>query len=267
MLCETNRRRAKAGLRPLVLNAKLSQAARAHAHDMYARRYFDHASPEGKRVLDRVRATGYRGLAFCCGENIAANVASAAQVVSIWMSSPGHRANILLSGGREIGVGIAGAIPHVVQVFSVTPTGPGITGLDDEQTDRPPASGDRKPDGSAARSRALEFGLGWRPSVRAGRAFVRIRVPAPALGRSARVITTPQYRRCRTAQANGPRHCVWEDVGRPHVKRIRLSARQLQIQVRRTAGRRARLALRLVIPAWKRDQISYRRIDEQLSIH
>lgn len=266
VLCETNLRRVKAGLSPLVLNEKLSQAARAHGADMYRRGYFDHASPEGKRVLDRVQATGYRGLKFCCGENIAANIPNAAQVVSIWMSSPGHRANILLANAREIGVGVAGAIPHFVQVFSLAATGPGITGLEDDAGRPPGGSGNPDPDRPRAGSRQLQIGLSWRPSVRAGRAFVRIRVPAGAIGRSARVTTVEQRRRCSGGGAKMASRCAWKPVGQARVKEIRLGRRRLQIQVRRAAGRSARLLLRLVVPAWKRDRVSYRRIDERLII-
>lgn len=268
VLCETNRRRVKAGLDPLVLNAKLSLAARNHASDMSMRNYFDHSSPEGKRSADRARAVGYPGHSFCCGENIAANAASAAQVVSLWMSSPGHRANILLPGAREIGVGVAGAIPHFVQVFSLTSTGPGITGLA-SGPDRPPApapSPEPDTNGSERPTRALKIGLGWRPTPRTRRATVTLRVPAPALGRRGRLTTVEQRRRCRKGRSKTARRCGWERVGRAKARTVRLDSPRLQLQIRRPVRRGARLALRLVVPSWVEDQVTYRRIHEQLVI-
>jgi uncharacterized protein YkwD len=51
-----------------------------------------------------MRRAGYDGRMM--GENIAAGQTSAAAVMDAWMNSPGHRANILNCGYREIGVGL-----------------------------------------------------------------------------------------------------------------------------------------------------------------
>ena len=54
--------------------------------------------PNHNGALDYMRAEGYFGSAW--GENIAwGGIGSASAVVAGWMSSPGHRANIL--GPRE----------------------------------------------------------------------------------------------------------------------------------------------------------------------
>jgi uncharacterized protein YkwD len=129
VLCETNNRRVAEGLAPLRLNAQLVAAARAHAHDMVARGYFAHVTPEGLGPTERAAAQGYVA-AGCCGENIAQGHDSAQHVVESWMDSPGHRANILNGSYQEIGVGVVGAT--YVQVFSDGLLAPGISGLEPE---------------------------------------------------------------------------------------------------------------------------------------
>jgi stress response protein SCP2 len=101
----TNAERAAAGLAPLTVEARLTAAALAHGTDMAARDFFAHESPEGRSVADRVTAAGYAYRIVA--ENIAAGQRDAAEVVTGWMNSPGHRANILNPELRQIGVGRA----------------------------------------------------------------------------------------------------------------------------------------------------------------
>ncbi|MFC4639008.1 CAP domain-containing protein [Deinococcus hohokamensis] len=89
----------------LSLNAQLTQAAQGHAADMAARNYFSHTSLDGRTMADRVEATGYRWSTI--GENIAAGQTSPEEVVSGWLNSPGHCANIMNPAFRELGVGYA----------------------------------------------------------------------------------------------------------------------------------------------------------------
>jgi uncharacterized protein YkwD len=114
-LCLINDERAKHGLEPLASNALLAQAAQAHSADMVARRFFEHAAPDGRTVQDRIRATGFAGgRAASTGENIAwgsGAKSTPAAVVAKWMASPPHRADILRPAFREIGVGIADGAP------------------------------------------------------------------------------------------------------------------------------------------------------------
>jgi uncharacterized protein YkwD len=116
-LCLLNRERTSRGLRPLAQNPLLAQAAQRHAVDMVVRAYFEHTSPDGTTVQDRIRATGYAGgSAASTGENIAWGVgakATPAAMVATWMSSPPHRADILRPAFTEIGVGIAMGVPDV----------------------------------------------------------------------------------------------------------------------------------------------------------
>jgi uncharacterized protein YkwD len=115
-LCLLNRVRSQHGLHPLRLNRKLSRAARRHSRDMVRRRYFAHASLDGRSPFARMRATRYvpRGASWTLGENIgwgSGSLGEPAALVRAWMRSPGHRANILSRRFRDIGIGIALGAP------------------------------------------------------------------------------------------------------------------------------------------------------------
>lgn len=103
MLQMVNRERAAAGLRPLAPDPELTEVARRHSSDMFARGYFSHNTPEGLSPFDRMRAGGvtYR----TAGENLAL-----APTLTIahngLMNSPGHRANILRPEFGRVGIGI-----------------------------------------------------------------------------------------------------------------------------------------------------------------
>lgn len=99
----TNRERTSRGLVALKGNDKLHQAAQAYAEFMAARDKLSHTL-DGN-VWDRIEHVGYSY--STCGENIAWNYTTPAQVMEGWMESTGHRANILNPAFREIGVGIA----------------------------------------------------------------------------------------------------------------------------------------------------------------
>ena len=119
-VCVLNAERARHGLRPLHLNRKLSKAARRHARDMARKNYFSHDSLSGASFVDRIRGTGYlhRAQRWTVAENIAwgsGGRSTPRAIAKAWMQSVGHRANILSSAYREIGVGVvAGAPAHGV---------------------------------------------------------------------------------------------------------------------------------------------------------
>jgi uncharacterized protein YkwD len=106
-----NAERANAGLPPLKLNESLSNASRYHANDMMADVYFNHDTYDvinGSLKLvcntwDRIK--NYYVFDSWAGENIAAGQDTPEAVMSAWMASDGHRANILNPNFREIGVG------------------------------------------------------------------------------------------------------------------------------------------------------------------
>lgn len=106
---EMNRRRAAAGLPRLRLNSTLSAAAGDRARDMFEQRYFDHVAPDGTQPFVWAKSRGYRYSLI--GENLAMGQRSAEQVVDQWMSSPGHRANILGRGFRDAGIAIVPGSP------------------------------------------------------------------------------------------------------------------------------------------------------------
>jgi uncharacterized protein YkwD len=115
-LCLLNRVRARHGLRPFRLNAKLSRAARRHSRDMVRRRYFAHDSLDGRSPFDRMRATHYvpRRASWWLGENIgwgSGSFSEPSAMVRAWMHSPSHRANILSRRFRDIGIGIVARAP------------------------------------------------------------------------------------------------------------------------------------------------------------
>ncbi|MFD9857619.1 CAP domain-containing protein [Streptomyces alboflavus] len=99
-----NAERQKAGCRPLTTNSKLATAAQRHSADMKARNYFSHTSPDGTDPGRRITAAGYRWSTY--GENIARGQQTAKSVMTSWMNSSGHRANILNCSFKELGVGV-----------------------------------------------------------------------------------------------------------------------------------------------------------------
>ncbi|MFA6498447.1 MAG: CAP domain-containing protein [Desulfurivibrionaceae bacterium] len=132
-----NQERKNAGLPDLAWNQTLQQIARDYSQDMATRNFFSHTDPEGRNFVQRYRRAGFKcairkGFFFSRstilgGENIAYNHLSsaivrrngqtmtsedaeeqfAAAVVRQWMTSPGHRRNILTRHYRREGIGVA----------------------------------------------------------------------------------------------------------------------------------------------------------------
>jgi uncharacterized protein YkwD len=115
-LCLLNEQRAAQGLDALAASPVLDRAAGAYAADMVARRFFDHVSPGGGTMLQRLKAAGWVPAgAWTIGENIAwgsGELGTPAAIVDGWMHSPGHRANILNAAFGQIGIGIATGAPQ-----------------------------------------------------------------------------------------------------------------------------------------------------------
>ena len=85
----TNAERQKRGLGILTVNGHLLDNCRRWAGNMANRHSMYHSNMDFG------------------GENVAWNQANAEEVVTAWMNSPGHRANILRPGFKSIGVGMA----------------------------------------------------------------------------------------------------------------------------------------------------------------
>jgi uncharacterized protein YkwD len=103
MLELVNGERVAAGLKPLAPDPELTEVARAHSTDMFARGYFAHVSPEGLSPFDRMTQAGVKFRT--AGENLA--LAPTLQLAHTGlMNSPGHRANILRPEFGRLGIGI-----------------------------------------------------------------------------------------------------------------------------------------------------------------
>jgi uncharacterized protein YkwD len=105
VLARVNSERAAAGCAALTMNDQLIVAAQGQSQDMAEKDFFDHINPDPSRatVSQRAAVAGYSG--SFVGENIAAGYSTAAEVMDGWMSSAGHRANILNCAYSELGVG------------------------------------------------------------------------------------------------------------------------------------------------------------------
>jgi uncharacterized protein YkwD len=105
VLQRVNDERTSYGLTALAPDAGLAEQAAAHACAMIHYGFFDHTNPDtGSTPMDRFAASGFEG--YACGENIAAGQSTPAEVVTGWMNSPGHRANILSAAFTHLGIGI-----------------------------------------------------------------------------------------------------------------------------------------------------------------
>ncbi|WP_327370096.1 CAP domain-containing protein [Streptomyces sp. NBC_01217] len=103
VLALVNQERSKVGCSPVTASASLTALAQDFSDDMAARGFFDHTDPDGQSPWDRASKAGVQGLG---GENIARGQATAQAVMDAWMSSDGHRANILNCDYKTLGVGV-----------------------------------------------------------------------------------------------------------------------------------------------------------------
>ncbi|WP_091493602.1 CAP domain-containing protein [Amphibacillus marinus] len=111
----TNQERAANGLAALAIDESLSSVAREKSNDMARNGYFSHTSPTYGSPFDMMQQFGvnYR----TAGENIAKGQRSPEEVVTAWMNSEGHRANILNPNYTHIGVGFVESGNHWTQLF------------------------------------------------------------------------------------------------------------------------------------------------------
>ena len=101
--------RVRSGRRALRVGPALTRAARSHSADMARRGYFDHGA-----FVQRLRRFGVR--APYVGENLAYGTEPlpAAEVVQMWLASPGHRQILLDRSFRLVGVGVAGGSTKLI---------------------------------------------------------------------------------------------------------------------------------------------------------
>lgn len=106
MLTLVNLKRCAAGLKPLALESRLTNAAQGHSTRMAQLNFFSHNDPHnGSTMVTRVNAAGYPWTNL--GENIAAGNATAQATFTQWWNSTGHRKNMMNSQMREMGLGYA----------------------------------------------------------------------------------------------------------------------------------------------------------------
>lgn len=102
VLALVNAERELNGCPRLTVNERLERAAQRQADAMANDNFFAHIGPDGVKPSERVTDSGYRWM--MTAENIAAGYANPETVVRGWMSSPGHRSNILNCALTETGI-------------------------------------------------------------------------------------------------------------------------------------------------------------------
>lgn len=100
-----NGERESEGVRRLERSRCLEGVAQAYAERLLAGDFFDHVTPQGETLMDRLSAAG-------CGmreasENLAKGPASVSEVIQGWLGSPSHRRALLDRAYHEVGYGLA----------------------------------------------------------------------------------------------------------------------------------------------------------------
>lgn len=101
----SNDARTAAGAPPLMLDVLVQQVAQAHAEAMARGAYLDHIDMQGRAAGERLQDAGF--VYRWAGENISAGKAVVDEVFAWWLSSDGHRANILKPEFNLTGCGYA----------------------------------------------------------------------------------------------------------------------------------------------------------------
>jgi uncharacterized protein YkwD len=104
-LAEVNTFRAKYGLSPLVLDARLSRAAAMQSKDQAGRSWIGHYGSDGSNPKDRAARVGFH--AKIAAENVASGQKSFSDVMRGWEGSSGHRENLLKPNVSAVGVAMA----------------------------------------------------------------------------------------------------------------------------------------------------------------
>lgn len=125
---ETNQIRIGNNLSTLTVNTRLDLAASDKLNDMAMKEYFAHVSPTGVEPWYWIKNAQYKY--SVAGENLAIGFFSAKDTVQAWLNSPSHKANLLSTNYREIGVAVKTVEINgregilVVQMFGSPSPGP-----------------------------------------------------------------------------------------------------------------------------------------------
>lgn len=106
---QVNMEREKRGLNPLMVDANLTAAANIRAKEITQK--FSHTRPNGSRAVTVSN--------FAYAENIARGQKTPDKVMAAWLTSDGHRQNMLRASYGSIGVSCirVGNIYYWVQLF------------------------------------------------------------------------------------------------------------------------------------------------------
>jgi uncharacterized protein YkwD len=99
-----NQYRRDKKLKPLTLNAELTEAAKAHSRDLSKWDRISHYGSDGSNPWDRVKRTGYK--ARLAAENVGTGQIDFQEVMRGWKASPGHNKNLLLADASEMGLAL-----------------------------------------------------------------------------------------------------------------------------------------------------------------
>jgi uncharacterized protein YkwD len=109
LLHAINHVRASHGVRAVSGSSILRMAALHHSADMVGRDYFGHTSPTGSTFTSRIQGSGFvNGYSWIAGETLAWGWGAhtgASTTVKAWLHSPQHRAILLSSTYRRVGIG------------------------------------------------------------------------------------------------------------------------------------------------------------------
>jgi uncharacterized protein YkwD len=104
-LREVNAYRRAHGLKPLVLDQRLTLAASVSARYQASRGRIGHSGPGGSRPWDRARSAGYSP--HLTAENVASGQKSFGEAMRGWERSPQHKRNLLLPDAEAVGVAVS----------------------------------------------------------------------------------------------------------------------------------------------------------------
>jgi len=113
-----NSDRARYNLAPLTIDPLLCRIARIKSEDMRDNQYFAHTSPTYGDIRRMLTQFGYSYTA--AGENIAHH-ATIEKAQAAFLSSPGHRKNIMSSTYTKVGLGVAideKGFVYLTQIFA-----------------------------------------------------------------------------------------------------------------------------------------------------
>lgn len=101
---QINAYRKSHGLKPLQLNAVLTDAAKAHSRDLAKWDRISHFGSDGSNPWDRVKRSGYN--ARVAAENVGTGQITFEEVLKGWKDSPGHNKNLLLGDAVHMGIAL-----------------------------------------------------------------------------------------------------------------------------------------------------------------